>query len=292
MPSDIASQVVLITGCSSGIGRATAELMLQEGMTVCATARRESSVCELSALCEDQDGIGIARRLDVTDTTTITPVIDELVDRFGRIDVLVNNAGYGQIGAVEDVPCDKWRAQMETNLIGVAAMVQATLPMMRQQQSGRIINVSSLVAHVAMPMMSAYCASKHALEALTTALRLETAGLGIYVVSIEPGPIATDFRHSAEKTTPASVNDVAVRPAYAGLYQAFQRNWSASYRPGIKGPEHVARAIHRAATAQRPRPRYRVTALSHILPRLLAITPDRLIDLVTLKILARDKSST
>jgi NAD(P)-dependent dehydrogenase (short-subunit alcohol dehydrogenase family) len=152
-------KIVLITGCSTGIGRDAAERLVRAGHTVYATARRAESVQSLEAWADASDGRAAAGRLDVTEHETIESVVRDAQTRFGRIDVLVNNAGYGQIGAVEDVSIDLWRRQLETNLVGAVAMTQSVLPVMRQQRSGRIINVSSVVAHVAMPLVGAYCAS-------------------------------------------------------------------------------------------------------------------------------------
>lgn len=266
----------MITGCSGGIGRSAADQLAQRGHMVWATARRDASVEELDEWSRQFDGRAFARRLDVTDPDTATPVMEEIISRGSRLDALVNNAGFGQIGAFEDVPLAKWRAQFETNLFGVVALSQAVLPHMRARGEGRIINISSVVAHAAVPLMAPYSASKHALEAATTALRIEAAAFGIYVSAIEPGPTATSFRHQAEST--ATAIDRSQSSAYAGHYRAFEKNWAGSYGRGALKSEDVARVICRAIEASRPRARYRVGAVARLIPALLAVTPDRVVD--------------
>lgn len=280
-------KIVLITGCSGGIGLATAKMLGQRGHTVCATARREESV---QSLAEMATGKSLARRLDVTDSQSINAVVSELIDRFGRIDVLVNNAGYGQIGAVEDVTLDQWHRQLDTNLIGVVAMCQAVLPSMRSRGAGAIINVSSIVAHIAMPLMAAYCASKHALDALNTALRIEIKDFGVRVVAIEPGPISTGFQSAAEKT--ADTIPTEVESAYARHYGAFEQSWTGSYRKGVKPPEAVARAIVRAVESNHPKRRYRIGAIGKLAPVLVGLTPDFLLDWIAGGMLKRGKAGT
>lgn len=279
-------KVILITGCSGGIGRATAELLMQRGHIVCATARRTDSVEELAAAVT---GESIARRLDVTDVDSIRTIVAEMLERFGRVDAVINNAGFGQIGAVEDVSLDRWQTQFNTNLIGVVAICQAVLPSMRQRGCGTIVNVSSIVAHVAMPLMSAYCASKHALDALNTALRIETSGFGIHVVTIEPGPISTGFQSAAEKT--AGAISIAADSPYAKHYSAFEQSWTGSYRKGVKPPSAVARVIGKAVEANRPRRRYRVGLIGKAAPLLIGLTPDFLFDWITKGLLKRGNRS-
>lgn len=274
-------RIILLTGCSRGIGLATSDLLARRGHIVCATARRPDAVEHLSA---NLPGDSMAMRLDVTDTDSIAAVTDALLQRFGRIDVLINNAGFGQIGAVEDVTADRWRLQMDTNVVGVVRMCRAVLPAMRSRGSGTIINVSSIVAHVAVPLMAAYCASKHALEALTTALRIETAAFGIRVVAIEPGPVASGFQEAAEQTA----HDISAssESPYARHYAAFEQSWTGSYRRGVKSPEAVARVIARAAESRRPRRRYRIGLIGKMAPPLVALTPDFLLDLIARRMLS------
>lgn len=269
-------KVVLITGCSSGIGRAAADAFACGGHNVYATARRADSVAELCRWAEAFGGKAHAVRLDVTDAAMIGSVVSEIVSREGRIDVLVNNAGYGQIGAVEDVSLEAWRRQLETNVIGLLAATQAVLPAMRSAGHGRIVNVSSVVAHVAVPLMGAYCASKHAVEAASNTLRVEVAPFGIDVALIEPGPIATNFRPNVE----ANLADHPIREdgPYADMYRAMDAYWA--QQSGGNGPTaaDVAALIVTAATARRPRTRYRITSVAKWLPRILPFLPDRVFD--------------
>lgn len=186
--------VVLVTGCSSGIGRATARWFLDAGWSVWATSRDPDDVAGLAA-----DGCRTAA-LDVTDDEQVGRVVEAIVERDHRVDCLVNNAGFGQVGAVEEVPVDRFRAQFEVNVFGPVRLVQAVLPHMRTVESGTIVNVSSLLGRVVYPTRGAYAGSKHALEAVSDALRAEVAGLGVDVVAVEPGAVRTGFDDQLRET--------------------------------------------------------------------------------------------
>ncbi|HWL31967.1 MAG TPA: SDR family NAD(P)-dependent oxidoreductase, partial [Gaiellaceae bacterium] len=244
------SRAVLITGCSSGIGRASAERLAAAGWTVYASARRLEAVAGLVG-CRPLE-------LDVTDERSMRAAV-ELVEREeGAVGVLVNNAGYSQSGAVEGVSPDEARRQFETNVFGLARLTQLVLPGMRAQRWGRIVNVSSMGGELTFPGGGWYHASKHAVEALSDALRFEVAGFGIDVVVIQPGLIRTGFAEAAVGSIevgdgPYARFDAAVGAATAGAYDgAFARVLGG-------GPEAVAKAVERAVTAKRPRTRYRVT---------------------------------
>lgn len=269
-------RTILVTGCSSGIGRASAERLAARGHTVWATARSEADVEQLRRWADSAGSGSHAARLDVTDPDTIRAVAGEMLDRCGRIDAVINNAGYGQIGAVEDVPCELWRRQIETNLIGVIAVTQAVLPAMRQTGFGRIVNVSSVVAHVTVPLMGAYCASKHALDAMSGALRIEVAPFGIDVVLIEPGPIATNFRPNVDAVL--ADNPVHEKSAYESAYRAMDAYWAQQFSG--KGPtaSDVATLVTKAVEARRPRTRYRITTVAKWMPRILPFISDRMFD--------------
>src|SRR5512134_883364 len=180
-------QVILVTGCSTGIGRATALEAAARGHRVFASARRPESVAGLAA-----KGITPVA-LDVTAPASIAEAVGEVLRSESRIDALVNNAGYGQYGAVEDVSPEEWRAQFEVNVFGALAVLRAVLPAMGRARGGTIVNVSSVAGRVAVPFAGAYSASKHALEAISDALRVELSPWGIRVVLVEPGPISTRF---------------------------------------------------------------------------------------------------
>jgi NAD(P)-dependent dehydrogenase (short-subunit alcohol dehydrogenase family) len=231
---------------------------------------------ELARLAQGGAGELIARRLDVTDDATIAQVVGEIHDRCGAVDVLVNNAGYGQIGAVEEVSCALWRQQMEVNFIGAVAVTRACLPQMRARGRGRIINVSSVVAHVPLPLMGAYCASKHALEAFSVALRLEMAPFHVDVVLIEPGPISTQFRTHAAKVLERE--GIGAAAPYAEMHRTLNAHWQSRFGRQDTSAEVVAACIARAVRAARPKRRYRITAVARWLPRLLAIMPESVFD--------------
>jgi NAD(P)-dependent dehydrogenase (short-subunit alcohol dehydrogenase family) len=260
------SRSVLVTGCSSGIGRATAERLARGGWTVYASARRLDTVADLEG-CRPLE-------LDVTDEGSMRAAVERIEREEGAVGVLVNNAGYSQSGAVESVSIDLARMQFETNVFGLARLTQLVLPGMREQGWGRIVNVSSLGGELTFPGGGWYHASKHAVEALSDALRFELAGFGIDVVVIQPGLIRTRFAEAAVGSIevgdgPYARFDAAVGAATAGAYDgAFARRLGG-------GPETVAKAIERAVTAKRPRTRYRVTPSARLFITLRRLLPDR-----------------
>jgi NAD(P)-dependent dehydrogenase (short-subunit alcohol dehydrogenase family) len=258
---------VLVTGCSSGIGRATAERLARAGRTVYASARRVESL-------EGLDGCRTLQ-LDVTDDESMRAAVDTIEREHGAVGVLVNNAGYSQSGAVESVTIDEARRQLETNVLGTARLTQLVLPGMRRQGSGRIVNVSSMGGKLTFPGGGWYHASKHALEALSDALRFEVEGFGIDVVVIQPGLIRTGFAESAVGSIPVDPDD-----PYARFNQAVGAATAGAYEGGLArvlggGPDTVARAIERAISARRPRTRYRVTASARLFLTLRRLLPDR-----------------
>ncbi|MEM9964784.1 MAG: SDR family NAD(P)-dependent oxidoreductase, partial [Asticcacaulis sp.] len=186
------TKVVLVTGASGGIGEATARRLLKAGYRVYATARNLKTLTDLQA-----EGAQILA-LDVTDPVSAKAAVEDIVAAEGRIDVLINNAGYSQIGAIETLPLERIRAQFETNVFGLVHLTQLVLPVMRAQGGGTVINLSSIVGKLVFPGAGAYAASKHALEAFSDALRFEVSGFGVRVVLIEPGLIRTDFTRAVE----------------------------------------------------------------------------------------------
>ena len=205
------SQVVLITGCSTGIGRATAERLGKAGHKVYATARRLDSIADL-------EGRGCRTlALDVTDDDSMRAAVAAVEEAEGRIDALVNNAGYSQSGAVESIEIDDVRRQFETNVFGLLRMCQLVLPGMRARRSGRILNMSSMGGKLTFPGGGVYHSTKYAVEALSDALRFEVAGFGVEVVLIEPGLIRTDF---AETAVGAMLDSAGADGPYAGFNAA------------------------------------------------------------------------
>lgn len=201
-----ADAVWLISGCSSGIGRALAEVVLQSGYRVALTARNPATVEDLRAQYPQHS---IALALDVTDAAQVTGVVAQVEQHFGRIDVLVNNAAYGYLAAIEEGEDAQVRAMFETNFFGALALIKAVLPAMRKRRDGCIINVSSQAGLMAKPSTGYYSTSKYALEAMSEALAEEVKTLGIRVSAIEPGPFRTDWSGRSLKQTATPIDDYA-----------------------------------------------------------------------------------
>jgi NAD(P)-dependent dehydrogenase (short-subunit alcohol dehydrogenase family) len=270
------SKAVLITGCSSGIGRATAERLHDHGWKVYATARNPDSI-------EDLASRGMKTlALDVTDESSMERAVEQVTDEEGMIGVLINNAGYSQSGAVEEVPLDQWRRQLETNVFGLVRMCQLVLPGMREQGWGRIVNVSSMGGRLTFPGGGAYHASKHAVEALSDAMRFEVAEFGVRVILIEPGLIKTRFGEAAV----GSIDEAASTTSgpYGEFNAAVSRETAGAYAgPMAKlgaGPEAVAKAIEKAISSNRPKARYKVTPSARLSLAMRAMLPDRAWDAV------------
>ena len=266
------SKIVLVTGASSGIGRATALELLRAGHTVYGGARRVQSLDPVSAAG------GHALAMDVTSDADLERVVQTILDQEARIDVLVNNAGFGLYGAAEDVPLDQARYQLEVNLFGPARLVQLVLPHMRERRSGRIVNVSSMGGEIAFPLGAWYHASKHALEAYSDALRQEVKRFGVDVVLIQPGLIKTEFGG----VTSDGVREYSGQGAYRELAEALAESTDALYSETSKAsePSVVASTIRKAVETARPRPRYPVGYMAKPLLALNRFLPARLFDRV------------
>jgi NADP-dependent 3-hydroxy acid dehydrogenase YdfG len=258
---------ILITGCSSGIGRATAEHLAGKGHTVYATARRLESIAELERVgCR-------TLALDVTDEDSMAAAVAAVEDAHGSVGALVNNAGFAVSGALEAVSVDQLRAEFECNVFGYVRMAQLVLPGMRRERRGRIVNVSSLAGRVTMPGAGAYAASKYAIEALSDALRFEVRGFGVNVIVIEPGPIKTAFTGTANASLEGHDGPYA---EYHAAVAKGDAETDESFLAGTAG--QVASVIERALTTARPRPRYRVTPIARVLPRVRHTIGDRAFD--------------
>jgi NAD(P)-dependent dehydrogenase (short-subunit alcohol dehydrogenase family) len=260
------NHVALITGCSSGIGAATARSLLDEEWTVVATARNMDDIAGLAeAGCETAE-------LDVTKPAQCKNVVDTTVEEHGRLDCLVNNAGYAQLGPLEDVPTRELHRQFDVNVYGPHRLIRAALPHMREQEDGTIVNVSSVSGRVATPGMGAYNGSKFALEGMSDALRGEVAEYGVDVAVVEPGPVETNFTDRAE----SEVDNLDRSGAYETLYSFFE-DASAVNGVGAVSPEAVAEVITEAAVSPNPAPRYPVGRAGRfgVLARFL---PDRWLD--------------
>ena len=249
------AKTALITGCSSGIGRATAEAFHDEEWTVYATARDEDDLSALAdAGCE-------TTVLDVTDDEAVAAVIERIVSETSRIDCLVNNAGYGQFGPIEDVPTSLVRDQFETNVYGPHRLTRAVLPHMRDRGTGTIVNVSSTAGRFATPAKGVYAGSKFALEAMTDALRAEVTDYGIDIAVVAPGPVNTGFEDRAE--------DALAGLEHSGAYETFYDLIADSHTVveggvGTVSPGEVAAAIVDAAVSPNPPARYPVGPLASL----------------------------
>jgi short-subunit dehydrogenase len=264
------SKAVLITGCSTGIGRATAAHLAARGWPVWATARKRESLRELEAKgCR-------TLALDVCDEASMQAAVRTVEAEAGAVGVLVNNAGYGQEGPVETTPMAEVRKQFETNVFGLVRLTQLVLPGMRRQRWGRIVNLSSMGGKLTLPGGGFYHATKHAVEALSDALRFEVQGFGVHVVVVQPGPITTSFGDTAIASLDPLQGD-------GSPYAAFTAQLAAKVREAYEGPmgrlalppEAVAKVIETAITASRPKPRYVVTAAARVLMAVRRWLPDR-----------------
>jgi short-subunit dehydrogenase len=265
------SRPVLITGCSTGIGRATAERLADEGYNVHATARRPESIEDLA-----ERGMK-THALDVTDEHSMESAVAE-VEREGPVGALVNNAGYSQSGAIETIPMSSVRKQFETNVFGLIRMCQLVLPGMRKAGSGRIVNLSSMGGKLTFPGGGIYHATKHAVEALSDALRFEVHEFGIDVAIIEPGLIVTEFGETAagslaevEKHGPYAKFNTDVATVTANAYKGPMAKLGA-------GPEAVAQKISKALSANRPNTRYKVTPSAKVVMGMRRLMTDRMWD--------------
>ncbi len=268
------SKAVLITGCSSGIGHATAHRLASEGWTVYATARRPDTLSDLEAAgCKTLP-------LDVTDEASMSAAVNAVIAAEGAVGVLINNAGYSQSGAVESVPLDQVRRQFETNVFGLIRMCQLVLPGMRDQHWGRIVNLSSMGGRLTFPGSGLYHGSKYAVEAISDALRFEVQGFGVEVIVIEPGLIVTNFGETAA----GSVGDWDGAGPYADFNRDVARAIEDVYHGPLaklgSGPDAVAKAIAGALNSEHPKTRYPVTASAHLMINQRRLMPDRLWDRV------------
>lgn len=265
----MSAPVALVTGGSSGIGESTARALLAQGFTVYAVARR---VDRMAALAD----AGVHTfAMDVTDDASMVAGVERIIAEQGRIDVLVNNAGYGSYGAVEDVPIEEARRQFEVNVFGLARLVQLVTPHMRERRSGRIINISSVGGKFYEPFGAWYHATKFAVEGFSDSLRLELRPFGIRVVLIEPGPILTEWNEIARDSLLERSGDTAyasyARQAH-GVMERFDEP------PRASTPDEVADKIVKAATTRRPAARYPVGKGARMITTGRDLLPDRVFD--------------
>ena len=239
------NKVILVTGSSTGIGRATVRRFSREGWNVVATLRNPEGDTELANL----PGVTVVR-LDVTDQASSDAAVATTVRQYGRIDVVLNNAGYGLTGPFEDTDDRQIRRQFDTNVFGLMAVCRAVLPVMREQRSGRILNVSSVGGRMTFPLYSSYHATKWAVEGFTESLQFELTPFGIDAALIEPGAIKTDFYdRSADRPAARETS------AYGAFKSQLAPHYDAAARRAVS-PDRVAAVILRAATAAKPKLRY------------------------------------
>jgi len=234
-------KVWFITGASGGFGKSFAEYAIHKGYNVVITARRLDKLENIKAIFPAQVE---AIKMDVNDITEITDAVQQAIFRFGRIDVLINNAGFGIVGAVEETPDEELRAQLETNFFGAAAMIRALLPTFRAQKSGAIVNISSLGGQLSFPGFGAYSASKFALEGLSEALAAEVSPLGIKVLIVEPGSFRTELAGSAMKYMP----EISAYKDTSGQTRNFAKEMNGTQQGD---PHKAAAAIDKAINAEK-----------------------------------------
>jgi NAD(P)-dependent dehydrogenase (short-subunit alcohol dehydrogenase family) len=272
------SKAVLITGCSSGIGRATARRLSASGWTVYATARRPESIADLEAVgCRT---LG----LDVTDERSMVAAVRVIEETHGAVGVLINNAGYSQSGAIETVPLEAVRRQFETNVFGLARLTQLVLPRMRDQRWGKIVNLGSMGGKLVFPGGGWYHATKHALEAVSDALRFEVRGFGIDVILLEPGLITTEFGNAAVASMQSVDGTDAAASAGAGdpyakfnatVGSATQGAYDGPLRLLGAGPERVAKVIEKSIRKRRAPTRVTITPSAKLSIPSRRLLPDR-----------------
>jgi NAD(P)-dependent dehydrogenase (short-subunit alcohol dehydrogenase family) len=263
------NKTAFVTGASSGIGEATAQALMGAGYTVFAGARRLDRMQGLAAL-----GATLIP-LDVTDDASMIRAIDTIKAKTGRIDVLVNNAGYGSYGSVEDVPLDEARRQFEVNVFGLARLCQLVLPLMRAQKSGKIVNVTSIGGKIWEPFGAWYHATKFAVEGLSDSLRVEVGHFGIDVIVIEPGAIRTEWAGIARE----GLVRTSAQGAYAAQAQRHAKMLAQADTSRLTSPpDVVAKTIVKAVTATHPRTRYATGGGARTILFLRKILPDRMFD--------------
>lgn len=262
-------KVILLTGASSGIGYQTAESLAKEGHIVYGAARSVEKM-------ENLKKFGVKPiYLDVTDEKSIEDAVNTIIKNESRIDVLINNAGYGSYGAVEDVEISEAKAQFEVNLFGVARLVQLVLPYMRKQKSGRIINVSSMGGRLTTYFGAWYHATKYALEAFSDALRMEVSDFGIDVSIIEPGGIKTNWGNIAADKLANSAKGGAYEQTALKTAEGMKKQYSGNM---LSNPIVITRAISKAVNSRRPKTRYLIGFMAKPLVFLHTILPDRIFD--------------
>lgn len=268
---------VLITGGTDGLGRADAVLLAERGYRVFAGGRNSKRLAELDRLARERKLPLETLELDVCDDASVNAAVSEIEGRAGPVEILVNNAGIAIAAVMEEISLDDLRKQYETNILGVVRTTQRVLPHMRQRRRGRIINMSSIAGKIAVPLMGPYSSSKHALEAISDAMRLELFPFGIEVILIEPGYIETSMNRNASELSSAYAKGAELSP-YRNVYQGFLSNWQKTRKASKYHPEDCARVVLRAIEETPPRARYLVTREAKIAAIMRWAMSDRAFD--------------
>lgn len=270
-------KVVLITGGTDGLGKAAAILLAERGYRVIAAGRSEAKRAELDALAKAKNLPLATVEMDVCSDASVRAAIRAVLDSNGSIDVLINNAGIGYMAVVEELKMADFKQQFETNVFGVLRVTQAVLPQMRERRSGRILMLSSVAGLLTPPTYGAYSSSKHALEGLSNALRLELYPFNIEVVLIEPGYIVTNFQQTARELAQPYV-DAAKNSPYEKIYSGASAGATKGRNRSKSTPADCARVILRAIESRNPRARYGVTALATVAKWAKRLASDRVVD--------------
>jgi len=271
---EFGGKVALVTGASSGIGEAVARRLLETGWRVAMTARREDRLVNLVKLLDVAGDRTLTLVGDVTNPTDRQRWVQRTYERWGRIDALINNAGYGQRGPIELVPIEAIRSNFETNFFSLIALTQLVIPLMRGRGQGRIVNIGSVAGRIARPFSSVYDATKHALNAVSDGLRGELHPFGIAVVVIQPGFITTEFTEAANRASGEVLQHMGV---YSEAWERLQAGIHRLKR--IAGtPDTIAALVEQALTAPRPRARYSGPKHAKLFLALRWLLPDRLFD--------------
>src|SRR6266446_1975051 len=261
MSAERGTQTVLITGATDGLGKAAALLLAARGYRVFAAGRSAEKRAQLDALAKEKNLLLETLEMDVCDDASVQKAVASSYQKDGTIDVLINNAGFVQVGAVEDLRLEDWRRQFETNFFGVIRVTQAVLSRMRERRKGRILMMSSVSGFVTPPTQGAYSASKHAVEALSNALRCELYPFGIHTILIQPGYIMTSIQSTAMDLAQPYQEKFKNGP-YAGIYASYLGNATSTRAQSKTTPEDCARVMAKAIEAPRPKARYGVTPLA------------------------------
>jgi NAD(P)-dependent dehydrogenase (short-subunit alcohol dehydrogenase family) len=270
-------KIVLITGGTDGLGKAAALLLARQRYRVFACGRSPQKRAELDRIAQEQDLPLRTLEMNVCDDFSVQIAIEFVLEKGGGIDVLINNAGVGYMAVVEELSMEDFRQQFETNLFGVLRVTQAVLPHMRKRRSGRIVMMSSAAGLVSPPTYGAYSASKHALEGLTNALRLEMYPFGVEVILIEPGYITTNFQQTAKDLAQPYVEKANTSP-YAKIYSGAWAGANQGRGDSKTTPEDCAQVILKAIESPHPKVRYPVTSLAKLLSFGKRVMPDALLD--------------